>query len=147
MLALESPRLRLTTTRSRAGFGSTSTRVVDLLADYRRRDFLCPGSAGVGRSATRATPTLRGLRRVDAVEVDYLLRDLNRDVRLHVRVEPGVVLLLRLPHLGHDEAAGVFIRDMEQETGLLLDQLDQRRGHLVVLRGTHCSAVSNQDSH
>jgi len=35
-----------------------------------------------------------------------------------------VSCLLRLPHLGRDEAAGVFIRDMEQEAGLLLNQLD-----------------------
>ena len=43
-------------------------------------------------------PEGRGLRRlVDAMERDYLLRDLEGEVRLYVRVEPGVVLLLRLP--------------------------------------------------
>jgi hypothetical protein len=64
---------------------------------------------------------------MNAVQVDDLLRDLEWDVRLHVLVEPGVVLLLRLPHLSDDEAAGVFIGDMEQEARLLLDLLDERR--------------------
>jgi hypothetical protein len=44
------------------------------------------------------------LRCVDAVKVDYFLRDLERNVWLHVCVEPRVVLLLRLPHLGNDKA-------------------------------------------
>jgi len=65
-----------------------------------------------------------GLRCVDAVKVDYFLRNLERNVRLHVCVEPGVVLLLRLPHLGNHKAFGIFIRDMDQEARLLLELLD-----------------------
>jgi len=57
---------------------------------------------------------------VDAVSVDYFLRDLERNVWLHVCVEPGVVLLLGLPHLGNDKALGVFICDVDQEARLLL---------------------------
>jgi hypothetical protein len=57
---------------------------------------------------------------VDAVQLDYFLRDLKWNVWLHVGVEPGVVLLLRLPHFGHDKAFGVFICNVNHEARLLL---------------------------
>jgi hypothetical protein len=72
------------------------------------------------RALGEPTPTASTLRLVNAMEVDYLLRDLHRNVGLHVRVEPSVVLLPRLPHLGNDETVGIFIRDVEQEARLLL---------------------------
>ena len=56
------------------------------------------GSALAVCVADAPGPEAMRLRRlVDAVERDYLLRDLEGEVRLHLRVEPGVVLLLRLP--------------------------------------------------
>ena len=72
-----------------------------------------------GRSATHPTLIASTLRLVDAVKVDYLLRDLNRDIWLHVCVEESVVLLPRLPHLGNDETVGIFIRDVEKKAWLL----------------------------
>ena len=45
-----------------------------------------------GRPAIRKTPTVHGLRIVDAMQFDDLLRDLEWDVRLHVLVEPGVAI-------------------------------------------------------
>src|SRR5207245_1372903 len=85
---------------------------------------------------------------VDAVQLDYLLLDLGRDVRHDVLVEERVVLLFRLPDFGYAEALGILERDVEHEAGLLLDQLDQLRRDLVVLRRSDPGgAVPNQDSH
>ena len=80
------------------------------------RDLFSRSSRALGEP----TPTASTLRLVNAVEVDYLLRDLHRDVGLHVRFEPSVVLLPSLPHLGNDETLGIFIRDVEQKARLLL---------------------------
>jgi hypothetical protein len=61
---------------------------------------------------------------METVKLDYLLLDLGWDVRDDVLVEEAVVLLLRLPHLGHAGALGVLKGDVEHEARLLLDLLD-----------------------
>src|SRR5882672_1819162 len=88
------------------------------------------------------------LRLDDVVDLDHFLLDLHGDVRNDVRVEPGVVLLLRLPRLGDAEALRVFERDVEHEAGLLLDRLDERRRDPVVILGAEpLCTVPNQNSH
>ena len=42
------------------------------------------------------------------MKLDCFLRDLDRNVWLHVGLEPGVVLLLRLPHLSDNKTAGIL---------------------------------------
>src|SRR3954454_19949222 len=59
------------------------------------------------------------LRPFYGVDLDNLLLDLHGDVRYDVVVEPGVVLLLRLPDLGNAKALGVLERDVEHEPRLL----------------------------
>jgi hypothetical protein len=58
----------------------------------------------------------------DVAELDDLLFDLALHVCLNVLVEPLVVLLAALPDLGHGDTFGVWIRDVQDETGLLLAQ-------------------------
>ena len=85
---------------------------------------------------------------VEAVEFDHLLRDLDRHVGNDVRVEPGVVLFLRLPQFRDAEALVVHEGGMEDEAGLLLDVLDERWRHLVVQLGRHAGwSVADQDGH
>src|SRR5215217_3949206 len=116
---------------------------------YRANDFLG------GRRPQRFVVVTAGslpdggsLRLVDRVKRNYLLLDLHRHVRDDVFVEPGVMLLLRLPDLGDAKALVVFIGDMEYEPRLRLDLLDQRRRNSVVVRPSHpLWAVPNQDSH
>ena len=67
------------------------------------------------------------------MDLNNFLLDLHGDVRYDVVVEPGVMLLLRLPDFGNTEALGILERDVEHEPRLLLELLDYWRRDLVVL--------------
>ena len=66
------------------------------------------------------------------MQLDDLLLDLTGDVRHDVLIEVAVVLVFRLPDLGHAEALRVLKGGVEDEARLVLDQLDERRRDLVV---------------
>ena len=81
--------------------------------------FSCARRGSTGANCTAAsTPCGRCAARC-------LLRDLTRDIGRDVRLKPFVVLFLRLPDLGDDEAVRVLVGDMEQEARLLLEQRDE----------------------
>ena len=86
------------------------------------------------------------LRLHHGVKLDVLRRtrshNFSRKIRRDVFVEPRLLLRLALPNLAHGESTGRRIRNVDDEAGLLLHQLVESGGRLVVRRWSIPVAVT-----